>query len=187
MLDELIYALSKDPFDPKLNFDVAVEYEKADQIASAVSFYLRTAEYGKESDDLYVYTSLLKLAKCFNDQNDRATTVANCLMQAIGYDPDRPEGFFLLSQFHERQGNWREAWVYSRIGQNVAENDFGFSPLPADVGYVDYGLKFEEAVSAWWLGRKDESVKIFNELLALDISDDYKQAIQRNLDTITPA
>jgi len=25
MLDELIYALSKDPFDPKLNFDVAVE------------------------------------------------------------------------------------------------------------------------------------------------------------------
>ena len=43
MLDELIYALSKDPFDPELNFEVAVEYEKADQIASAVSFYLRTA------------------------------------------------------------------------------------------------------------------------------------------------
>ena len=184
MLDELIYALSKDPFDPKLNFDVAVEYEKADQIASAVSFYLRTAEYGKEWGDLYVYTSLLKLAKCFNDQTDRLTTVETCLMQAIGYDPDRPEGFFLLSQFHERQGNWRKAWVYSRIGQNVANDDFGFSPLPADVGYVSYGLEFEEAVAAWWLGRKQESIDIFNELLRLDISDEYRQAIEANLAVI---
>jgi tetratricopeptide (TPR) repeat protein len=184
MLDELIYALSKDPFDPKLNFDVAVEYEKADQIASAVSFYLRTAEYGKEWGDLYVYTSLLKLAKCFNDQNDRFTTVETCLMQAIGYDPDRPEGFFLLSQFHERQGNWRKAWVYARIGQNIANDDFGFSPLPADVGYVSYALEFEEAVAAWWLGRKQESIDIFNELLRLDISDEYRNAIEANLAVI---
>jgi len=181
MLDELIYALSKDPFDPQLNFEVAVEYEKADQIASAVGFYLRTAEYGKEYDDLYVYTSLMKLAKCFNDQTDRATTVANCLMQAISYDPDRPEAFFLLSQFHERQANWREAYVYARIGQNVANDDLGFSPLPADVGYVDYGLEFEEAVAGWWLGRKDNSIRIFNELLTLDISDEYRKAIEANL------
>ena len=181
MLDELIYALSKDPFNPQLNFEVAVEYEKADQIASAVGFYLRTAEYGKEYDDLYVYTSLMKLAKCFNDQNDRATTVANCLMQAISYDPDRPEAFFLLSQFHERQANWREAYVYARIGQNVAKDDLGFSPLPADVGYVDYGLEFEEAVAGWWLGRKDDSIRIFNELLTLDISDEYRKAIEANL------
>jgi tetratricopeptide (TPR) repeat protein len=181
MLDELIYALSKDPFDPQLNFEVAVEYEKADQIASAVGFYLRTAEYGKEYDDLYVYTSLMKLAKCFNDQTDRATTVANCLMQAISYDPDRPEAFFLLSQFHERQANWREAYVYARIGQNVANDDLGFSPLPADVGYVDYGLEFEEAVAGWWLGRKDDSIRIFNELLTLDISDEYRKAIEANL------
>lgn len=185
MLDELIYALSKDPFDPKLNFDVAVEYEKANQIASAVSFYLRTADYGKEYDDLYVYTALLKLAKCFNEQNDRTTTVANCLMQAIAYEPDRPEGYFLLSQFHERQGAWRKAYLYARIGQRCSGDDFGFNPLPADVGYVDYGLEFEEAVAGWWLGRKDESIDIFNELLMLEnISDEYRKAIEANLAVI---
>ena len=184
MLDELIYALSKDPFNPQLNFEVAVEYEKADQIASAVSFYLRTAEYGKEWGDVYVYTSLLKLAKCFNEQTDRLTTVANCLMQAIGYDPDRPEGFFLLSQFHERQGNWREAWVYARIGQNVSGDDFGYNPLPTDVGYVEYALDFEEAVAGWWLGRRDESIRIFNELLSMEISDEYRKAIEANLAVI---
>ena len=181
MLDELIYALSKDPFDPELNFEVAVEYEKADQIASAVGFYLRTAEYGKEYDDVYVYTSLIKLAKCFNDQNDRLSTVETCLLQAISYNPDRPEAFFLLAQFHERQGNWRKAYVNARIGQRCSGDDLGFSPLPADVGYVDYGLEFEEAVAGWWLGRKQESIDIFNELLRLEISDEYRKAIEANL------
>jgi len=178
MLDELIYALSKDPFNPQLNFNVAIEYEKQNQLASAVSFYLRTAEYGAENDDLYVYTSLLKLAKCFNEQNDRIGTVENCLMQAMAYQPNRPEAFFLLSQFHERQGNWRKVYAYARIGQNV---DALQEPLPADIGYVDYGLEFEEAVSGWWLGRRDESIAIFNELLTLDITDEYRQSIEANL------
>ena len=47
MIENLIVDLSHDPFNPVLNFDVAVEYEKSNQIASAVSFYLRCAEYGK--------------------------------------------------------------------------------------------------------------------------------------------
>jgi hypothetical protein len=113
------------------------------QIRSVARFLSTYAQpsTAKSWGDIYVYTSLLKLAKCFNEQNDRLTTVETCLMQAIGYDPDRPEAFFLLSQFHERQGNWRKAWVYARIGQNCANDDLGYSPLPTDVGHVDYGRR----------------------------------------------
>jgi len=46
---------------------------------------------------------------------------------------------------------------------------------------VDYGLEFEEAVASWWLGRKQESIDIFNELLTLEISDEYRKAIEANL------
>jgi hypothetical protein len=46
-IEELVVGLSHDPFNPDLNFAVAVEYEKQNQTASAVSFYLRTAEYGE--------------------------------------------------------------------------------------------------------------------------------------------
>jgi hypothetical protein len=45
-------------------------------------------------------------------------------------------------------------------------------------------VEFEEAVAGWWLGRKDESINIFNELLSLDISDEYRQAIEANLAVI---
>ena len=177
MLDEFIYALSKDPFDPQLNFNVAVQYEKADQIASAVGFYLRTAEYGKDTHPTLVYASLLKLAKCFNDQNDRLHTVSNCILQAIAYLPYRPEGYFWMSRFHERQGNWQECYTWARMGlrQNRPPD------LTKDVEFNDYCLEFEVAVSAWWIGRQDESIEIFTKLLTKDLTPEYRTAIEGNL------
>jgi len=177
MFNDLIYELSQDPFDPKRNFAVAVEYEKAGQIASAVSFYLRTAEYGYDSAPGEVYASLLKLAKCFEEQNDRFSTVSNCLLQAVGYMPYRPEGYFLMARFHERQGNWREAYAWARMGASRPE----YPALPVDVEFVPYGSRFEQAVSGWWLGLRDESIKIFQDLLTEDISDHYRKSIEANL------
>jgi hypothetical protein len=183
-IEQLVIELSKDPFNPVLNFDVAVEYEKQNQTASAVSFYLRTAEYGIESHPTLVYASLLKVAHCFDDQNDRQATVTNCLLQAVAYLPYRPEGYFLLAQFHERLGQWQECYTWACIGLHHQLN----SPLPVHVGYEgQYVLQFEKAVSAWWIGRKDESVEIFNKLDAMYLEPGYRQAVKNNIERIANA
>jgi hypothetical protein len=180
-IEQLVIELSKDPFNPALNFDVAVEYEKQNQTASAVSFYLRTAEYGIESHPTLVYASLLKTAHCFDDQNDRQATVSNCLLQAVAYLPYRPEGYFLLAQFHERLAQWQECYTWANIGLHNQLN----APLPVSVGYEgNYVLLFEKAVAAWWIGRKDESIQILNRLNAMDIDPGYKSAVQHNLERI---
>jgi len=180
-IENLVVELSKDPFNPIKNFDVAVEYEKHNQTASAVSFYLRTAEYGINTTPEYVYTSLLKLAKCFDDQNDRNHTVSNSLLQAIAYLPERPEGYFLLARFHEKLGNWQECYTFASVGLSLKFDN----PLPADTDFNDYCLLFEIAVSGWWLGRKEESVTIFTRLLDdYELTDEYRTAIHNNLDTI---
>jgi hypothetical protein len=183
-IEQLVIELSKDPFNPMLNFDVAVEYEKQNQTASAVSFYLRTAEYGHESHPTLVYASLLKVAHCFDDQNDRQATVTNCLLQAVAYLPYRPEGYFLLAQFHERLGQWQECYTWACIGLHHQLN----SPLPVHVGYEgQYVLQFEKAVSAWWIGRKDESIEIFNKLDAMYLEPGYRQAVKNNIERISHA
>ena len=180
-IEELVIELSKDPFNPVLNFNVAVEYERQNQTASAVSFYLRTAEYGVESHPSFVYASLLKVAHCFDDQNDRQVTVSNCLLQAVAFLPYRPEGYFLLAQFYERLGQWQECYTWANIGLHNQLN----APLPVDVGYEgSYVLLFEKAVAAWWIGRKDESVQIFGRLNAMKIDPGYKAAVQNNLERI---
>lgn len=193
-IETLIFDLSKKPFDPELNFAVAVEYEQLNQTASAVSFYLRTVEYSNKVNDLMVYASLLKMAHCFNDQTDRLHTVSNCLLQAIAYWPSRPEAYFLLSQFHERLSQWQECYTFAQIGlqydnghgfSNALDGDY-FPSLPVDVGYYGaYCLEFEKAISAYWVGRKKESVELLHKLASMDIAPEYKTTVQHNLDRIT--
>ena len=184
MVTELTVRLSTDPFNPEYNFELAKEYERLGQTASAVSFYLRAAEYGIESHPLVVYTSLLKMAKCFDDQNDRVHTVTNCLLQAVAFLPDRPEAYFAMAQFYERLAQWQECYTWAEMGLNA---NLMSPPLPAQTGYVaPYCLQFEKAVAAWWVGRGKEAIAIFNELKDLGyMLDEYKAAVKNNLNRIS--
>jgi hypothetical protein len=171
LIESLIVELSHDPFNPELNYQVAVEYQNQKQTASAVSFYLRTAEYGYETHPHLVYESLLSLAQCFNDQNDRLATVSNALLQAVAYQPQVSKGYLRLSEFHEHQKNWQECYTYASIGLSLDAED--------------YRLLFQKAVSGWWIGRAVESRQLFNSLLLrTDLMPEYRTAIESNLASI---
>jgi FkbM family methyltransferase len=182
-INSLIIALSNDPFNPTLSFDIATEYENIGQTASAVSFYLRTAEYGYYSHPEYVYASLLKSAHCFSSQKNREATVVNLYLKAIAYLPSRPEAWFLLSRWYERNQKWQESYTAAEVGLSFGQINFG--ALPVEVEYPGkYGLRFEKAVSGWWVGRKDESINIMKELLKEDIHQIYRISIHNNLKSI---
>jgi tetratricopeptide (TPR) repeat protein len=177
--------LSKDPYNPEINFNVAMEYEKQNQPASAMSFYLRAAEYGYDTHVNIVYASLLRISIIFQNQGDRNHTVSNSLHQAISYMPNRPEAYFLLSRFKERAGVWQESYMYANLGLSVSR--IKNEKLPVDVEYPgEYVLFFQKAVSAWWVGQKDESLEILNNLYKQDISDMYKNAVSYNLEKLDP-
>lgn len=181
-IEKLIIEASSDPLNPEKNFWIAVEYEKLGQTAAAVSFYLRAAEYGVDTDPLIVYSSLLRISICMNGQKDRNHTVTNVLLQAMAYLPKRPEAYFLYSRFNERSQNWQECYTFAELGIKVSDiNDV----LPIDVEYPGmYGLEFEKAVSGWWIGRREQSKNIFVNLLSQDISEEYRNAIIYNLSKI---
>lgn len=179
-IDDLIIELSHNPFNPILSFKLAMEYEKVGQTASAVSFYLRTAEYGYDTHPEYVYASLLKTAQCFEHQKNRESTVHNLFLKAVAYSPTRPEAWFLLARYCERAKRWQEAYTFSETGLMYTKTKV--TPLPIWVDYPgEYALTFEKAVTGWWVGRKDESWEIFQELLKQDIAHGYRLAILNNL------
>lgn len=182
-INHLIVQLSKNPFNPVLSARIAQEYERIGQTASAVSFYLRTAEYGYYTHGEYVYASLLKSSHCFENQKGREHTVRNLIEKAIAYSPKRPEAWFLLARFYERNKKWQEAYTAAEVGiQNLPSI---FLPLPMDVEYAgDFVLPFEKAVAAWWVGRQDESEEIFKDLLRQNLPDLYRNAIKSNMDNL---
>jgi len=183
-IEDLVIELSNDPFNARKNFNAALEYERINQTASAVSFYLRAAEYGGESDAEVIYTSLLKMARCFNDQNGREHSVTNALLQAVAFWPERPEAYFKMSQYFERASQWQESYSWACMGLSANDRKGTHLPaLPADVEYPGpYGLLFEKAVSGWWVGRPEESKYLFRHLLnEYEMSDDYVQACLNNI------
>jgi hypothetical protein len=180
-IEDLIVEASSNPLDPVHNFNIAVGYEKLGQTAAAVSFFLRAAEYGYETHPLIVYNSLLKVSICMDLQKDRTHTAMNNILQAISYMPYRPEGYFMLSRAHERAGNWQECYTFADIGLQFTGR---FEPLLSDVDYPGlYGLLFEKAVSGWWVGRRDESQKLLEQLINDPlVNEQYKSVIRGNLD-----
>lgn len=185
LIEKLVVDASNDPLNPRKNFDIAREYENLGQTASAVGFYLRAAEHGHDTDALVVYTSLLRISICIEGQKDRNLTVSNVLLQAIAYFPDRPEAYFLLSKFHERQGNWQESYTFAEVGLFFSRKRIEM--LPADVSYIGgLGLDFQKAVAAWWIGRVNESYSIFSYLKQNEslLPEEYKTAIDNNMQKI---
>jgi len=180
LIDTLVTDLSYNPFDPALNFAIAQEYEAIGQTASAVSFYLRTAEYGFDEIGYkreLVYASLIKAALCFEDQKNREKTVHSLILKAIDYYPTRPEAYFHLSRIYEKRQEWQEAYTFASVGLSMKEGN----PLPCDLKFDRNYLWFEKAVAAWWLGRKDQSILLFEDLLKTDIDDVYRASIKQNL------
>lgn len=183
IIEELVIKLSHDPFNPELNFKCALEYQKLNQTASAVSFYLRTAEFGLDTHKEITYTSLLKIAECFGDQKDRQWNVTNYLLHAIAYLPERPEAYFLMSQYFEVSSQWQESYTWAQMGINANHT---LKHLPAHVGYEGlYVLEFQKAIAGWWIGRKDESKFLLEKINKYEnLSDKYKTVVMANLEKV---
>lgn len=177
MHNELLEYVSDETNDLK-NFNLALQYENQKHYSPACSFYLRCAELTK--NNTLAYECLLRLYFCFMHLSNRDYTCENLLKSALFLMPNRPEAYFLLSQFYERKNNWMDSYVYASLGLSVADGKP--SDLKKDVGYVGkYALTFQKAVSAWWYGKPSESRMLFHQLSNENLNDYYYDMVQNNI------
>jgi len=182
MIIELLNNYIQDSDNVKNNLQLALYYDSIGQTAAAVSYYIRTAE--RTDDDLIKYQCLLRAAVCFDKQGMRAFSVKGMLQHAVALMPKRPEAYYLLSKFHEKEkkeGDWFLCYMLSSVGLSVC--DFDLPKLTIEVDYPGkYGLLFEKAVSSWWCGLCVESKELFKELLInYDLDDTHRISVIFNL------
>jgi hypothetical protein len=180
-ISSLLASLAAEPENPEINWKLALEYHVMDQTASAISFYLRAAE--RTDDKLLSYECLLKIAACFDSQKNRASHVIGLYKHALCLMPERPEAYFLLSRFNERNSWFMESYVAAEQGLNFAA--VNHPPLRTNVEYPGrYGLMFQKAVAAWWWGKSAESRKLFQTLKdnhVHELDSVHRAAVQNNL------
>jgi hypothetical protein len=162
-LNQLLADYIDNPNNAEINFKLALYYHSINQTASAVSFYLRTAE--RTENKLLTYECLLRTAMCFDKQGCRSTSVEGMIQHAVSIMPKRPEAYFHLSRFYERTEKYFLGYMISSVGIEVAERN----PKDKLITKIDYpgfwSIQFEKAVCSWWCGLCEESKDTFLNLL----------------------
>ena len=161
----LLYTYIQNPELAENNFNLAIYYENIGQTASAVSYYLRTAE--RTQDKVLQYECLLRASICFDKQGSRNFTVKGLLQNAISILPKRPEGYYLLAKFYSKEnkdGCWNDCYLISTIAEIIVDKDC--KELNNNVSYSGFhNILYYKAISSWWCGLCGESKKIFTKIL----------------------
>lgn len=181
-MNELLYKYVQDSEDFENNYNLGIFYENINQTASALSFYLRASE--RTENVLLQYECLLRSSICFDKQGNRNFTTKGLLQHALAIQPKRPECYYLLSRFYEKEkkdGNWQDCYTICSMGLVVC--DFNLSSLRTNVEYPgSYGILFQKALAAWNCGLKEESKKIFIDLYEnYQLNDTFKSPVINNL------
>ena len=163
------------------NFNLASWYESQGHLSPACSYYLRCAELTK--DNLLAYECLLKLYLCYKQLSNRNYTCESLLKSALNLFPQKPEAYFLLSQFYESKSNWMDSYLYSSLGLELSNCEP--SNLRNNFGYESkYMLLFQKAVSSWWYGKPKEARTLFRRLkdeYGDELNDYYFKLIETNI------
>jgi GR25 family glycosyltransferase involved in LPS biosynthesis len=162
-LEKLLELYSLDTENPEHNFNLGVWYENQGHTAPALSYFLRCAERGLESDPDLSYEALIRGSSCYFKQGTRDGSGRGMLWQAQMFLPKRPEAYYLLARYASKNEWWQDTYSTTQLALMVC--DFDLSPLRTDVDYPGkYGILYEKSVSAWWWGKEKETRNLLQEI-----------------------
>jgi hypothetical protein len=165
--------------DPNVNFELGFEYESIGQLASSISFYLRSAE--RTNDISMQYKLLLRLAICFQKLGERIHTEQTLIHKALALIPKRPEAYFLASKLYERKNDWQESYTYASLG--LDNSNLNLPSLDIGNGYSGkVSLLFQKGLSSWYIGLTNQTREIMVDLkFNYDLDSEYATVVDNNL------
>lgn len=179
-IQKYLDAYIQEPQNDVVNFNLGLEYHKTGNSAAAISYLLRAAELTNNND--LAYDCLLINAMNFRKQGRRSGSYRNQVLHAIALCPNRPEAYFFLSRYYEEHKQYQEAYTLAKMGLNLPNADIVNDTLEY---YGKYVLEFEIAVSAWWVGQRNETRAMFRKLLTkTKMHDTYVNACRVNMKNI---
>lgn len=155
------------------NFNLGSLFFTQGHYASALSFFLRCAEYGSTSnegaDNDLIYESLILVSKCLGSLGRRKESEKTALLNAIAYMPQRFEAYFYMSCFYEQTKDYFNCYTYAKIAESLY-SDLVSTRTLAKVD--EYKVTFQVGYSCWWVGRFKECRQIM-----FGLAENYQEGI----------
>ena len=179
----------------------AIEGEKDEGITRRYIFYAAQSLYdagkSEEAKKYYgkrmqlggwqeeVYYSAFRIAVITATNGAETTDIETAYLTAYKEAPHRAEPLHALSRFYREKNDFKSAYAFAKLAQSI------LSPLtnaPQDIhlfisqSVYDYQVDDELAISAYYVGKKDECRQLCEKILRRpDLSDDDRQRISNNL------
>lgn len=182
-----------DPYDINNNLALGYTYENINQYGSAISHYMRGAEYGLDSSDpdkhQLISICLLRAAEVFNKLGSRIHSTKSLVLHAISNTPSNPEAYLLLSKIHEQLGEWQECNTACCIGLSlVNDNYYPHQYESRNRQCLIDELTYNKAISNYYIGRVDKT-RLELSILSKNnrIPQWMRTAVDNSINTIHPA
>lgn len=167
-------AVAVDPDDARSWFYLGQTLADLGDPTGAVEAYRRRVALGGWDEEVF-YAQFRIGALLASDDPDRAATE---LLAAWELRPTRPEPLHALARLHRDQGHHRAARQFAEVGIRIAPS--------ADVLFVhrdivDWGLRFERSIAAYWTGDVEEALVDAEAVLAFpELPDDVRAHAEAN-------
>lgn len=164
-----------DPENCENNYKLALQYEKYNQLASALSFFLRAAD--RTEDNNLKYICLIKLGIIFQKSGNRNMSAKYMFQAAISILPNNPQAYIYLARLHRMVGEYNDCYTVCNIALNIYDNAINYPDYWMNGEYnrlkyysnLEYHslwcLIYEKAISSYWINLTKESRILFKELL----------------------
>jgi glycosyltransferase involved in cell wall biosynthesis len=164
---------AKNPDDVRTVFYLAQTCKDMGDTERSRELYQRRADLGGWDEE--VYWSLFQIGEITQDPMD--------YLRAWNFRPSRPEASHRLMKRYNELGLYRASYLHGLL-----KTDKFLAPGPTeDILFIerwseDWGITFEFAIAAWWVGRQEDSIELFRELLERDdIPEAYRESCKNNL------
>jgi glycosyltransferase involved in cell wall biosynthesis len=170
-------ALREDPYDTRHLFYLAQSYMCAGLPELALKNYERRVEM--MGWDQEVFWSLYSIGVLHEEISSPKEKIINAYYRAFYYRPTRVEPLYRLACYYRHDKNFLLAYLLTEHALKI--------PVPSDILFVqnwmyDYGILFEHSISAYWIGKYEESYYACLKLLTLPwLPSDVREATLRNL------
>jgi len=160
-LDEALLSYIDDTGSPVSCVAVADAYKAQGQMAAAMSFYLRAANYS--NDSLEQYKALLGVHSCISSLPSHFDALRTLLYHMVSLRPERPEAFYLLcALFADRGDTKNDALAWVEVAFRSCDFDL---PIIEGYGYCGkYQFLLKKGHCADWCDKAEEAKELFLEL-----------------------
>jgi hypothetical protein len=177
---ELFTYYANNSENAKANLSIGFQFYQLGQFASAMGFFLRSAEFS--TDDKITYEALIFVSKCLGSLGRRKESEKTAMLNAISFAPNRFEAYFYMSQYYEALNDYFICHAMSKISLTNYTEEHQFLYLP----HIErYKVLFQVGFTSWWVGKFRDSRRIMFELAEgyKDGNYDpiYKSLIQSNI------